>query len=197
MAFAREIAAAGTPARKTRDRRDRLGTAESNAPLLAAGRELARKTRRNMLAPLKVVDAIEAAATLPFLDGVRRERELFFECLRSDQCKALVHAFFAERAVARVPDVPKETPTMPIATVAIIGAGTMGGGIATACANAGLQVVLADVDRDAVDRGMAGIRRNYESSVKRGRYTPEDAERRIGLDSRGDSGTTASRRPTW
>ncbi len=134
-----------------------------------------------MFAPLKVVDAIEAAATLPFLDGVRREREIFFECLRSDQCKALVHAFFAERAVARVPDVPKETPTTPIATVAIIGAGTMGSGIATACANAGLQVVLADVDRAAVDRGMAGIRRNYESSVKRGRYTPEDAERRIGL----------------
>jgi len=181
VAFARETAAAGNPARKTRDRLERLGTAESNAPILAAGRELARKTRRNMLAPVKVVDAIEAAATLPFLDGVRRERELFFECLRSDQCKALVHAFFAERAVARVPDVPKETPTTPIATVAIIGAGTMGSGIATACANAGLQVVLADVDRAAVDRGMAGIRRNYESSVKRGRYTPEDAERRIGL----------------
>jgi 3-hydroxyacyl-CoA dehydrogenase len=132
-----------------------------------------------MFAPLRV----DASRPRPRCVSrrLRREREIFFECLRSDQCKALVHAFFAERAVARVPDVPKETPATPIASVAIIGAGTMGSGIATACANAGLQVVLADVDRAAVDRGMAGIRRNYESSVKRGRYTPEDAERRIGL----------------
>jgi 3-hydroxyacyl-CoA dehydrogenase len=134
-----------------------------------------------MLAPVKVVDAIEAAATLPFDEGVRREREIFFECLHSDQCKALVHAFFAERAVGKVPDVPKNTPTLPIETVAIIGAGTMGGGIATACANAGLHVVLADVGREAVDRGMAGIRRNYDSSIKRGRLSREEADRRIGL----------------
>ena len=181
VAFAREAAAAGAALPKTRDRVGKLGTPASNAPLLAAGRELARKTRRNMIAPLKVVDAIEAAATLPFPQGIRRERELFFECLRSDQCKALVHAFFAERAVTKVPDVPKDTPTVPIATVAIVGAGTMGSGIATACANAGLQVVLADVDLAAVERGMTAIRRNYESTVKRGRVTAEEAERRIGL----------------
>jgi 3-hydroxyacyl-CoA dehydrogenase len=179
VAFAREVASASSH-RKTRDRSDKLGTRDALAPLVSAGRDLARKTRRNMLAPLKVVDAIETAATLPFADGVRRERELFAECLESDQCKALVHAFFAERAVSRVPDVPKETPTLPIASVAIVGAGTMGSGIATACANAGLQVVLADVSREAVDRGMAAIRKNYESTVKRGRITAEEAERRIG-----------------
>jgi 3-hydroxyacyl-CoA dehydrogenase len=181
VTFARDVSTGGIPAPKTRDLRERLGTPEANVPIFAAGRELARRTRRNMLAPLKVVDAIEVAATLPFPEGVRREREIFFECLRSDQCKALVHAFFAERAVGKVPDVPKNTPTAAIETVAIIGAGTMGGGIATACANAGLQVVLADVGREAVERGMAGIRRNYESSIKRGRVSKEEAERRIGL----------------
>jgi 3-hydroxyacyl-CoA dehydrogenase len=179
LVFARSAAGTlGHP--KTRGRRDKLGTAESNAPLFAAGRELAGKTRRHMLAPVKVIDAIEAAATLPFLEGVRREREIFFECLRSDQCKALVHAFFAERAVARVPDVPKGTPTATIGTVAIVGAGTMGSGIATACANAGLEVVVADVDRAAVDRGLGAIRRNYDSTVKRGRITREEADRRLG-----------------
>ena len=184
LAFARDVAtdaASGIPLPKTRDRRDKLGTREVNAPLFSAGRALAKKSRRNMLAPAKVVDAIEAAASLPFLEGVRREREIFFECLRSEQCKALVHAFLAERAVARVPDVPKDTPTSTIGTVAIIGAGTMGSGIATACVNAGLQVVLADVSRDAVARGMGGIRRNLDSAVKRGRTSQDEAERRFGL----------------
>jgi 3-hydroxyacyl-CoA dehydrogenase len=178
--FARAAAARGGSHPKTRERRDKLGNAASAAPLLEAARELARRTRRNMFAPLAVVDAIEAAATQVFQEGVRREREIFFECLRSEQCKALVHAFFAERAVARVPDVPKDTAVSPIDTVAIIGAGTMGGGIATACANAGLHVVLADVGREAVDRGMASIRRNYESSVKRGRLSKDEVERRLG-----------------
>jgi 3-hydroxyacyl-CoA dehydrogenase len=181
VAFARDAVTRGTALPKTRDRRDRLGTMASNAPLFEAGRTLAKTTRRNMFAPIKVVDAIEAAATLPFPEGVRRERELFFECLRSDQCKALVHAFLAERAVARVPDLPKDTPTSPIATVAIIGAGTMGSGIATACVNAGLQVVLADVNHDAVARGMTGIRRNLDSAVKRGRTSQDEADRRFGL----------------
>ncbi len=179
-AFARDAAARGGPHPKTRERRDKLGDAATAAPLLDAGRELARRTRRNMFAPLAVVDAIGAAVTLPFPAGVRREKEIFFDCLRSEQCKALVHAFFAERAVARVPDVPKNTPVSSIDTVAIIGAGTMGGGIAAACANAGLHVVLADVGGEAVDRGMASIRRNYESSIKRGRLSKDDVEVRIG-----------------
>jgi 3-hydroxyacyl-CoA dehydrogenase len=182
VAFAREMAAGPAGSRqKTRDRSDRLGAPEANAPLLAAGRELARRTRRNMFAPLKVVDAIEAAATLPFADGIRRERDIFSECVQSDQCRALVHAFLAERAVAKVPDVPRETPVSPIGTVAIVGAGTMGSGIATACANAGLNVTLADVSREAVDRGVAGIRRNLDSAVKRGRINAEEAGRRAGL----------------
>ena len=179
IAFARAVAQRGGPCPKTRYRRDKLGTPESNTPLFAAGHDMARKTRRNMLAPLAVVDAIEAAATRPFLEGCRREREIFMECLRSDQCKALVHGFFAERAVSKVPDVPKETPASEIATVAIVGAGTMGGGIAVACANAGLRVVLTDVSSEAIERGMTAIRRIYDSSVKRGRLSSGDVEKRL------------------
>jgi 3-hydroxyacyl-CoA dehydrogenase len=179
-AFARDVARQ-SPHPKTRERHDRLGTAESNAALFAAGRDLARKTRRNMQAPLAVVDAIEAATRLPFEQGCLREREILMECLRSDQCKALIHAFFAERAVAKVADVPKDARGTTVESVGIIGAGTMGGGIAMACANAGLQVVLVDAGSDALDRGMGTIRRNYESSVRRGRLSPGDVEQRLAL----------------
>ena len=177
--FAGEMAARGGPHPKTRERGNKLGTAAANEPLFGAGRTMARKTRRNMLAPLAVIDAIEAAATLPFADGCRREREIFTECVRSEQAKALIHAFFAERGVSKVPDVPKDTRGIDIAQVAIIGAGTMGGGIAMACANAGIPVILKDSSRQALDAGMATIRRNYETSVRRGRFTPAVVEQRI------------------
>jgi 3-hydroxyacyl-CoA dehydrogenase len=132
-----------------------------------------------MLAPLAVIDAIEAAARLPFDQGCRREREVFTNCVRSEQAKALIHAFFAERGVSKVPDVPKDTRTLDIRKVAIIGAGTMGGGIAMACANAGIPVILKDASQHALDTGMATIRRNYETSVKRGRFTTAVVEERI------------------
>ena len=179
-AFAREVSTRGESLPRTRDRSDRLGTPEANAPLLAAGRALAQKVRPHQPAGLAVVDAIEAAATLPFDEGCRRERELFFtRCVRTTECRALVHAFVAERAVARLPDVPRDTPTVSIQEVAIVGAGTMGSGIAMACANAGLQVVLTDVGDDRLQNGLATIRKNYQSSIKRGRLTPEQVEERI------------------
>jgi 3-hydroxyacyl-CoA dehydrogenase len=177
--FASEMASRSAPHPKTRERRDKLASSAANEPAFASGRDMARKTRRNMQAPLAVIDAIEAAATLPFADGCRREREIFTECVRSEQAKALIHAFFAERGVSRIPDVPKETPVRTIARVAIIGAGTMGGGIAMACANAGIPVVLKDSSRQALDAGMATIRRNYDTSVKRGRFTPAVVEDRL------------------
>src|SRR5262245_15398056 len=171
VAFARESIERGGPHPRTRDRSDRLGTPEANAPLFAAARNRARQTRRNKTAPLVAIEAIEAAATLPFDEGCRRERMLALQSLRSDQARALVHAFFAERNASKVPDVPPATPVAPINTVAIVGAGTMGGGIAMACANAGLRVTLIDVGQEALDRGLATIQRNYSSSVKRGRLT--------------------------
>ena len=178
VAFAREMASARTTHVRARDRVDRLGTPEANAPLYDAGRITARKTRKHQIAPLLAVDAIEAAATLPFDEGCRRERELCMQCVRSEPCKALMHAFLAERGVAKIPGLIGAKPAN-IETVAIIGAGTMGAGIAMACANAGMRVVLSDVAQDRVDAGLATIRRNYESSIKRGRLTPDAVEQRL------------------
>src|SRR5271168_4445816 len=106
VGFAREIANA--PAHQTRERNGKLGTAEQNAPIFAAARENARKKQRGMMAPLAAIDAVEAATKLPFEEGCKLERKLFTDCLFSDQSKALIHVFFGEREVAKIPDVPKE-----------------------------------------------------------------------------------------
>lgn len=164
---------------RTRERNEKLGTPDGNAAFYAAGRALAAKVRRGALAPLKAVEAIEAAVALPFAEGCKRERELFAECVASDQARALIHAFFAERGVTKVPGITKDTPVRPIARVAIIGAGTMGGGIAMACANAGIEVLLRDTEQAALDRGMETIRRNYEISATRGRFTAEGVAERM------------------
>jgi len=177
------VAARG-PHRKTRERGDKLGTPAENAPLFEAGRQLAKKVRPNQTAPATALEAIEAATTMPFDRGRRRERELAIGSVRSSQCRALVHAFVAERAVAKVPgvtDAPAATNLPVVEEVAIVGAGTMGSGIAMACANAGLRVVLTDASQERLDAGFAALRRNYESSVKRGRLTPADVEKRIAL----------------
>jgi 3-hydroxyacyl-CoA dehydrogenase len=180
-AFAREIAARPGPHPRTRERADRLGTPADNARLFASGRELAVKVRPHQPAGLAAVEAIQAAATLPFEEGRLVERDLFFaRCVRTNECRALVHAFVAERAVGRLPDVPKDTPVTPIGEVAIIGAGTMGGGIAMACVNAGINVVLSDTTDDRLQAGLGTIRKNYQSSIKRGRLTAEQVEERIG-----------------
>jgi 3-hydroxyacyl-CoA dehydrogenase len=176
VAFAQRAA----PGLKTRDREDKLGTAETNAPLYAEGRQLAAKIRRCQHAPLRAVEAIEAAATLPFEAGCARERTLFDQSVVSDQAKSLIHAFFAERIAAKVPGVDKSA-ALPVARIAIIGAGTMGGGIAMACANAGLPVLLKEASPEALETGLATIRRNYETSVKRGRFTARQAEERLAL----------------
>jgi 3-hydroxyacyl-CoA dehydrogenase len=174
QAFAREVA--GKPAPKTRERNEKLGTAEQNAPIFAAARETARKKQRGLMAPLAAIEAIEAAVSLPFDKGCEVERKLFAECLFSDQSKALIHVFFGEREVAKIPDVPKETSLILVNSAAVVGAGTMGGGIAMVLANAGIPVLLKEADQAALDRGMATIQKNYASSVKRGRFTQQFAD---------------------
>jgi 3-hydroxyacyl-CoA dehydrogenase len=134
------------------------------------------KTARGAAAPYAAVNAIEAAMRLGFDAGSVRERELFADCVVSTESKALRHLFFAERAVAKVPDVPKDTPAAPISRAAVVGAGTMGGGIAMTYANAGIPVLLKDVDQAALDRGLNTIRRNYESSSARGKMSREAVE---------------------
>jgi 3-hydroxyacyl-CoA dehydrogenase len=177
IAFAREIAA--KPAPKTRERNEKLGNAAANAPIFSAARETVAKKQRGLLAPVAAITAIEAATTLPFAEGCQLEQKLFVECLFSDQSKALIHVFFSEREVGKIPDVPKETPLLPIKSAAVVGAGTMGGGIAMVLANAGIPVHLKDADQPALDRGLATIQSNYANSVKRGRFTPQDAEERF------------------
>ena len=163
---------------RTRERTDKLPAPDALPAMLEAGRALAAKTKRHLEAPRVVVDAIAAAATLPFEEGRLRERELFFHCARSEQAKALIYAFFAERTVAKVPGLPAEPPP-PVKSVAIVGAGTMGGGIAMACANAGLDVTLTDTAQAFVDKGLATITKNYETSVTRGRLSADDVATRL------------------
>jgi len=173
-AFAREVAP--KPAPKTRERNEKLGTAEQNAPIFAAARDQARKRQRGLLAPLAAIEAIEAATKLPFAEGCQVEQDLFVKCLFSDQSKALIHVFFGEREVAKIPDIPKDTPLIPVNRIAVVGAGTMGGGIAMVFANAGIPVLLKEADQAALDRGLATIQKNYATSVKRGRFTQQFVE---------------------
>ncbi|HMF91684.1 MAG TPA: 3-hydroxyacyl-CoA dehydrogenase NAD-binding domain-containing protein [Candidatus Angelobacter sp.] len=179
VAFARDVA--GKPAPKTRERAEKLGAPEQDSQVFAAARENARKKQRGMTAPLAAIDAVEAATKLPFDQGCDVERKLFMDCLYSEQSKALIHVFFGEREVAKIPDVPKETPTIPVKSAGVVGAGTMGGGIAMVFANAGIPVLLKETDQAALDRGMTTIRKNYENSVKRGRFTPQSVEERLRL----------------
>jgi 3-hydroxyacyl-CoA dehydrogenase len=179
VAFAREVA--GKPARKTRERNEKLGNAADNAPIFSSARETAAKKQRGLLAPVAAINAVEAATKMPFEEGCKLEQKLFIECLFSDQSKALIHVFFGEREVSKIPDIPKQTPMIPIKSAAVVGSGTMGGGIAMVLANAGIPVLLKEADQAALDRGLATIQLNYANSVKRGRFSQQVAEERLKL----------------
>jgi 3-hydroxyacyl-CoA dehydrogenase len=179
IAYARRISESRGTHAKTRDRKAEVRSKASLEDALQKGEDLARKTRRNQVAPLKAVEAIGAAATLPYENGCAQERQLFHECATSDQCRALIHSFFAERTATKVSGLSKQTAAAPIDQVFIVGAGTMGRGIAMACANAGIRVALRDSTQEALDAGMLAIRNNYESSVKRGRLTQESVAERL------------------
>jgi 3-hydroxyacyl-CoA dehydrogenase len=179
VAFAQEIAA--KPVIRTRDRKEKLGDAAGNHATFAVAREQARKTKRGQHAPLAAIDAVEAATTLNFDDGIAREAEIFRICLFSTESKSLIHAFFGERVVAKIPDIPKDTKTYDIKKAAIIGAGTMGGGIAMNYANAGIPVIIKETTQDALDKGIGIIRKNYENSVKKGRFSQAVMDQRMAL----------------
>ena len=177
IAFAQEVAE--KPAAKTRERNENLGNPGENAPIFAAARETAAKRLRGQTAPLAAITAVEASTKLSFAEGCELERKLFIECLLSDQSKALIHVFFSEREAAKIPDVPKDTPLLPIASAAVVGAGTMGGAIAMTLVNAGIPVLLKDTDQAALDRGLATIRTNYANSVKSGRFSQQTVDHRL------------------
>ena len=165
IAFANEVAS--KPAPKTRERSDKLGNAVENAAVFAAARETVAKKQRGLKAPQAAIDAIEAATKMPFEEGCQLEQNLFIDCLFSDQSKSLIHVFFSEREVGKIPDVPKDIKLIPVNSAAVIGAGTMGGGIAMVLANAGIPVTLKETDQAALDRGLATIKSNYDNSVKK------------------------------
>jgi 3-hydroxyacyl-CoA dehydrogenase len=176
-AFAREVAA--KPAPKTRERDEKLQDASKNATVFSVAREHARRTKRGQTAPLAAIDAVEASTRLSFAEGCERETEIFQECLFSTQSKALIHAFFGERIVAKIPDIPKDTKTYEIRKAAVIGAGTMGGGIAMNYANAGIPVIVKETTQEALDKGVATIKKNYQNSVNKGRFSNETMQSRL------------------
>ena len=174
--FARQVA--GKPVKLVRDIRIQLPDAKA---FFDAARKAVAASSRGLAAPLKCVDAIEAAATLPFDEGIQRERDIFMDLIQSTESKALRHAFFGERAASKIPDVPADTPVRKIAKVAVIGAGTMGGGITMNFLSAGIPVALLEMSQAALDKGVATIRRNYENSMKRGKLTQEKLDRAMGF----------------
>ena len=180
IAFARRIADT-RPLPRIRDNDEKLAEAKADPGVFDAMRKSIARRARNQKAPYHCIAAVEAACTMPFEDGIRRERELFDELENSAEARALRYAFFAEREVAKLPDIPRETPLRPIKTAAIVGAGTMGGGIAMSFAEFGYPVKLLEASQEALDRGLGRIRSNYETSVKRGSLTEAEMDRRLEL----------------
>jgi 3-hydroxyacyl-CoA dehydrogenase len=179
IAFAKARAAAGQT-RRTRE--IAVSPEQSRAGVDACDRMRASlKAPKDVRAPFAAIDAIHAAMTLDFDAGSERERELFADCVLSTESRALRHLFFAEREAAKVPDVPKNTPTLDIKRAAVVGAGTMGGGIAMSYANAGIPVLLKEVDDAALQRGLATIRKNYDVTMSKGKITPEQLEKTMAL----------------
>lgn len=179
LAFARELLANNAPLRRARELP--LSLDDSDRDMLAeARRRLARKTRGEH-APQRIIDCLEAAATLPFDEGMARERELFLESMADPQSAALRHMFFAEREAARVHDLPSDIKPQAVNSVGIVGAGTMGGGIAMCFASAGIPVTLLDVNQEGLQRGLGLIEKNYTASAKRGRLSQEQVDAALGL----------------
>ncbi len=177
LAYARKLVAENAPLRKIRD----LDVKKEDADLFTNYEKSIARKQRGFKAPFHCIKAVQAAVELPFDEGMKRERELFAELLVSPESRAQRHVFFAEREVAKVPGLPKDTAKRDVKSAAIIGAGTMGGGIAMNFANAGIPVKILEVKEDALERGIAVIRKNYENTAKKGRITQEQVEQRMAL----------------
>ena len=181
LTLAQQLASAKKPPVKTRDREECLAEGRANPGLFAEARKAAAKRFRGFEAPLACIACVEAAVTMPFAQGLAFERDTFQHCRTSSQSKAQRHAFFAEREARRVRGVSDDTKEFTIRRGAVLGCGTMGGGIAMCFANAGIPVMVTEGDRAALDRGMDTIRKNYASSVSKGSLSAADAEGRLAL----------------
>ena len=178
-AYARKLIADGAQPRRICDMAvDKTGV---DAEFFANYRKEVARSARGFFAPEQIIQCVEAAVNLPYAEAVKREGELFMRCMTSPHSRSQRHLFFAERATAKVPDVPASTPLRPIKTVAVLGGGTMGGGIAMNFANVGIPVVLKEINQAALDRGLGIIRSNYENTLKKGRMTQADFDKCMSL----------------
>ena len=181
LAFARRLIEDKAPLRKIRALDDRVAAARGKPEIFEAIRKANARKFRGFEAWLKAIESVRNAVDLPFDEGVAAERRMFMELLATPQSKAQRYVFFAERQVAKIPDVPDDTPTRPVKSVGVIGAGTMGGGIAMNFLNAGTPTTIVETSQAALDRGLSVIRKNYENTAKKGRLAPGDVENRMAL----------------
>ena len=173
--------AAKRPLPRVRDMTDKLAEAKAEPGMFDAMRKSIARKARNQKAPYACIDCVEAATTMPFDEGIKFERRLFAELENADEAKALRYAFFAEREVAKIPGLPKDLELPEIKTIAVVGAGTMGGGIAMSCVDNGFPVKLLDASPEVLTKGLERIRNNYAVSVKRGSLTQEEMDKRMAL----------------
>ncbi|HLY77966.1 MAG TPA: 3-hydroxyacyl-CoA dehydrogenase NAD-binding domain-containing protein [Caulobacteraceae bacterium] len=176
VAFAHKIAAEGRPLKKVRESNDKVEAARGHPEIFDNFRKANARKFRGFLAPEYNIRCIEAAVNQPFEEGLRTERKLFGELMSGSQSAAQRYAFFAERQANKIPDVPDDTPVIPVNKVGIIGAGTMGGGIAMNFLNVGIPVTIVEVQQEALDRGLKVVRSNYERSRT---AKPEETEARM------------------
>ena len=181
VAFAERAVAEQLPLKRVRDRDDKVAAAKGDTELFTNFRRSVAKKARGFLAPEYNIQCIEAAANLPFDEGLKVEQKLFIELVTGPQSAAQRYAFFAERAANKIPDIAKDTPILDIERCGVLGAGTMGGGIAMNFANVGIPVTIVERNQEALDKGLAVVRKNYERSASRGSIPAEAVEQRMAL----------------
>ncbi len=180
IAYAKKVLAENRPLRKVRDNDDKIAAARGKPEIFASVRKANAKKFRGLPAPEACIQCVEAAVNASFDEGLATERRLFQQLVTGTEAIAQRYAFFAQREAAKIPGLPADTPIVDVKKVGIIGAGTMGGGIAMNFANVGIPVVLVETSQAALDRGLGVVRKNYENSAKRGRFTQAEVEERMG-----------------
>jgi len=178
LAFANKVISENRPIKLVRDMKIKMPNSEA---FFMFARNTVGAMSKNYPAPLKCVDAVEASVTQPFDKGMQIEHDAFMYLMGTPESRSLRHVFFAERAASKIPDVPDDIPTRKIEKVGVIGAGTMGGGITMNFLSAGIPVTMVETQQEALDRGVATIRKNYEGSMKKGKLTPEKLEKAMSL----------------
>lgn len=176
LAFTQKVLTENRPIQRNSEREDKIAAVRDNMEEFEAAASKLLKRSRGLHAPAACVESVKNAITMPFAEGLKTERELFIKLMTGEQSKAQRHLFFAERAALKIPDMPKETKAREIKRIAVLGAGTMGGGITMSMATAGYNVTMIDLDQEALDRGLGIIEKNYQKTAARGGFTEAEVE---------------------